>query len=533
MTVLTMARPTRHPKSRALYFRKAIPEALREKAGMREFKRSLGTTDPREARKRHGAFTAEYDALIERLQAPPPPTAEAEPAETVTLSPGDVHALAGDLWRWLLSEYAAYPAPPEAISNVAPGGPWGASNEPWSGQRYSIYRVRSSHGRISASELGIVRKDVQEFLAHRQIALGASDHRAFCEAARDAIDGALSDLQRRCRGDLSESKVLAHYPGPKPDAPRAPPKVKITGLIEAWEKGRENIRQRTRDEFARRLQQFSEFLGHDDALAVTAKDLRGWRDHLRAKGYKAKTINESCVAPVKAIFAAAENEGVLQVNPLAGLRVSLKEDKTKEKPRRPYTDEEAGKLLRAARERTDALRWLTWLMAYTWARINELAQLRKEDVKARTGIPFIGITSSDENGQEIKTSSSRREVPIHKALIKEGFLRWVQKQPSGWLFSDLPAGRYGRREDAASKRYGRWLRKEVGITDRRVVGHSWRHRMEDQFREIEVPDEVADSILGHARSGQRATYGDGPPLRVKAKWLSRLPRGQRRITCPR
>lgn len=85
-------------------------------------------------------------------------------------------------------------------------------------------------------------------------------------------------------------------------------------------------------------------------------------------------------------------------------------------PRRPYTDEEAGKLLRAARDRTDALRWLTWLIAYTGARINELAQLRKEDVKTRTGIPFIGITSSDENGQEIKTSSSRRDVRVDQHL---------------------------------------------------------------------------------------------------------------------
>jgi integrase len=298
--------------------------------------------------------------------------------------------------------------------------------------------------------------------------------------------------------------------------------VKITGLIEAWEKGRENIRQRTRDEWARRLQQFSDFLGHNDALAVTGKDLRGWRDHLRTKGYKAKTINESCVAPVKAIFAAAEAEDVLASNPLAGLKIALKEDKTKEKPRRPYTAKEATALLRAARKRTDALRWLTWLMAYTGARINELAQLRKEDVKAKSGMPFVGITSSDENGQEIKTGSARREVPLHKALIVEGFLKWVAKQPSGWLFSDLPVGRYGKRGDAASKRYGRWQRGEVGITDRKAVAHSWRHRMEDQLREIETPTEVADGILGHAPKGERGTYGDGPPLRVKSKWIGRL-----------
>lgn len=521
MTVLTMARPARHPKSRVLYFRKAIPERYRERAGMREFKRSLGTADPREARKRYAAVAAEYDIFIERLEAPPSPTVEAEPTPTLAVSPGDLHALAGDLWRWLLSKYAAAPAPREAISNVAPNGPWGATDEPWSGQRYQLQRARRA--RVPAAEQGIVTRFTQEFLAHRRINLGASDYRAFCEGARDAIDGALDDLQRRYRGDFTESRVLASYPDAKPAAPLGRPLVKITSLIEPWEKSRENIRQRTRDEFARRLRQFSDFLGHDDAHAVAGKDLRRWRDHLRTKDYKAKTINESCIAPVKAIFAAAEAEDVLKVNPFASLKIALKEDKTKEKPRRPYTDAEAIKLLKAARKRTDALRWLTWLMAYEGARINELAQLRKEDVLEASAIPFLRFTTSDAKGHELKTGASRRDVPIHPALVKEGFLKFVAASKPGWLFRDLPEGRYGRRGDAATKRYSRWVRTEVGITDPRAVAHSWRHRMEDQLREVECPDEVADSILGHARDGQRATYGDGPPLRVKAKWIARMP----------
>lgn len=524
-----MARPTRHPKNRVLYFRKAIPEQLRERAGMREFKRSLGTTDVREAKKRHAAFAAEYDALIERLQAPPSPSAEAEAAPTIAVSPGDLHALAGDLWRWLLDKYAATPAPPEAISSIAPSGPWGATTEPWSGQRYQLQRARRAS--FPAAEQGIVSKFVTEFLFVRRIALGKSDHRAFCEAARDAIDGALGDLQRQCRGDTTPSRVLAGYPEAKPSAPLERPMVMITSLIDAWATGRENIRQRTKEEFSRRLVQFSEFLGHDDAQAVTGKDLRRWRDHLRTKDYKAKTINESCIAPVKAIFAAAEAEDVLKVNPFAGLKIALKEDKTKEKPRRPYTDAEAEKLLRAARKRKDAaMRWLPWLMAYTGARINELAQLRKEDVLKEKQIPFLRFTTSDAKGHEIKTGASRRDVPVHPALVIEGFLKFVQASKPGWLFKDLPPGRYGRRGDAATKRYSRWARTEVGITDKRAVAHSWRHRMEDMLRDVECPEEVADSVLGHSREGQRAAYGDGPSLRVKAKWLGRVSqeaRGQR------
>ena len=488
---------------------------------MREFKRSLNTSDAREGRKRHSAIAAEYDAFIERLEAPPVPSAEAEQVQAIAVTPGDLHALAGDLWRWLLERYAASPAPDEAFSKAAPNGPWGTTAEPWSGQRYQLQQARRA--RVAAAEQGIVAKFVGDFLGEKRIGLGASDRRAFCEAARDAIDGALGDLQRRYRGDLTDSPMLARYPEAQASAPQARPSVKITGLIEAWTKGRENVRQRTREEWERRLRQFSEFLAHDDALAVTGKDLRRWRDHLRTKNYKAKTINESCVAPLKAIFAAAEAEEVLKVNPFASLKISLKEDKTKEKPRRPYTEAEAAKLLKAARKRKDALRWLTWLLAYTGARINELSQLRKEDVLKDGAIPFLRFTTSDAKGHELKTGSSRRDVPIHKALVAEGFLNWVAQAKAGWLFLDLPEGRYGRRGDAASKRYGRWSRLEVGITDTRAVAHSWRHRMEDKLREVECPDEVADSILGHAREGQRATYGDGPPLKVKAKWVGTVP----------
>jgi integrase len=517
-----MARPARHPTSRILYFRKVIPERLRELAGMREFKRTLGTSDAKQAKQRYAAAAAEYDALVERLEAPELiPAITSEPVEFISVAPGDIHILAGELWRWTLEQYAADPAPRDAFSNSAPNGEWGATNEPWSSHRQQLIRSRLLNR--PAFEVGIVKGFVDAFLGHKSVHLAPEDYRTFCNAARGTIDGALSDLQRRYRGDFSESKVLASYPIPRPEAPRGKPKVTITSLIEAWAKGRENERKRTRDEWERRLSQFSEFLEHNDALAVTGKDLRRWRDHLKTTGLKAKTINESCIAPVRAIFAAAEAEDVLPSNPFAGLKIALKEDKTKEKPRRKYTEAEAIKLLTAARKRTDSLRWLTWLMAYTGARINELAQLRNEDVLKEGRINFIRIAPSTDKGHEIKTSASRRDVPLHRAVIAEGFLKFVAKAKDGWLFSDLPPGRYSKRGDAASKRYGRWQRDDVGIKDKRAVAHSWRHRMEDQLREIEVPAEVADSILGHSLKGQRGTYGEGTPLRIKAEWLTKLP----------
>lgn len=210
MTFLCMARPWRHPTTGKLYFRKAIPEHLRKAAGMREFKRSLNTSDAREGRKRHSAIAGEYDALIERLEAPPIPTAEAEQVQTIAVTPGDLHRLAGGLWRWFLERYAASPAPDEAFSKAASSGPWGATSEPWSGQRYQLQQARRA--RVPAAEQGIVAKFVGDFLAERRIGLGSADRSAFSEAARDAIDGALGDLHRRFRGDHTESTTLPRYP---------------------------------------------------------------------------------------------------------------------------------------------------------------------------------------------------------------------------------------------------------------------------------------------------------------------------------
>ena len=114
----------------------AVPSGSSEPTGRRTARGggtlsgSGGRTAPRRPgrqREMAQAAAAEYDAFIERIEAPPAPTIETTPVETVQLAPGDVYALAGELWRWLLAEYAANPGPSEAFSKSAPNGPWGAT----------------------------------------------------------------------------------------------------------------------------------------------------------------------------------------------------------------------------------------------------------------------------------------------------------------------------------------------------------------------------------------------------------------------
>jgi hypothetical protein len=140
---------------------------------------------------------------------------------------------------------------------------------------------------------------------------------------------------------------------------------------------------------------------------------------------------------------------------------------------------------------------------------------------AVSAIPSIRITLGTDKGHEVKTSSSRRDVPLHPALIAEGFLEWVARRPNGPLFCHLPPGRYGKRGDAASRRYGRWQRNEVGITDRKAVAHSRRHRMEDscaRWRRLRKWPIVFLGIPRRENAGLQA-----PPPKVKAKWIAKFP----------
>ena len=76
----------------------------------------------------------------------------------------------------------------------------------------------------------------------------------------------------------------------------------------------------------------------------------------------------------------------------------------------------------------DARFWLPLLGIFHGNRLEELAHLRREDVRVVEGIPYLRIT--DEDGRQPKNEQSRRDVPLHPELIRLGFLDY-------WGFSTM------------------------------------------------------------------------------------------------
>lgn len=154
--------------------------------------------------------------------------------------------------------------------------------------------------------------------------------------------------------------------------------------------------------------------------------------------------------------------------------------------------------------------WLPLLGLLTGARLEELAQLRVDDVGFAEGSGhYLHITDVDAT-QHVKTAESRRRIPLHPALVNAGFMRYVARMAEAGqarLFPDLRPDSKGRWSGNWSKFWGRYAREVIGIKDPRKVYHSFRHLFKDLLRETECRDEVSDVLMGHSDGSMGRRYG--------------------------
>ncbi|MGJ5065249.1 site-specific integrase [Bradyrhizobium oligotrophicum] len=266
------------------------------------------------------------------------------------------------------------------------------------------------------------------------------------------------------------------------------------------------------------MTQLSGFIGHNDTRRVSPDDLVSWKADLLAKGLKAKTIRDSKLAPVRAIFQWAVDNRKLEANPAARINIDLK-SRSSEK-RRGYSDEEAKIILRAARtEKEPHKRWVPWVCAYTGARISEICQLRSEDIMKIDGTWCLAFAAE---AGSLKNVNSERVVPVHSALEDEGFLKFVASVRKGPLFADLAPDRFGSRGGTGTKILSRWIRS-LGVTDKRISpNHSWRHRLKTLGRRHGLAVDILDAMTGHGRKTVADTYGEFPP-EAMLRELSKIP----------
>ena len=156
---------------------------------------------------------------------------------------------------------------------------------------------------------------------------------------------------------------------------------------------REPIREHSRANLERRLREAYEFFGDMRMAEVEPQDIKAFAAHVAGRGRRGATRASTkplaantirlTLAPVKAMFATAFEEGVIRVNPAAGVRVAV--------PRRRLLDDEEGEvkaltekelqavLAAIAARSPDRLMFFRVLVALG-LRISEAIELRWADV---------------------------------------------------------------------------------------------------------------------------------------------------------
>ena len=237
------------------------------------------------------------------------------------------------------------------------------------------------------------------------------------------------------------------------------------------------------------------FLGHSDARRITKRNLLDWRDKLVAEKKSTKTIADKYLASVRAMLRWAHENDHLPTNEAEAVRQEVaKKRRTREAG---YTDAEAIAVLKvstgyqpkstdnpAHRESThivSAKRWVPILCAFTGARVSEMTQLRKEDLRQEGDRWVIRITP---DAGSVKTGDFR-DVPLHQQVIALGFADFVQSARPGPLFhaGKTPA-RFLASARGTSGRISQWLHELELVPEGIQPSHAWRHRFKTQARDI-------------------------------------------------
>lgn len=295
------------------------------------------------------------------------------------------------------------------------------------------------------------------------------------------------------------------------------PKIPMQQVFDEWKLAKQP-RPNTVAEYQRSMDLF---IAQNGKLAVrdyTKDHARKWRDHVAAMPDLAHSTKEKWFGSIRTLFRFADGREYLTADPFAKVILDTP-NRPKVARRQEWEPEDLQKWFSSA-VYTDRLRpkaaageaafWLPVLGLYHGFRLGEMCQLRRADLIKKNGIDCLVIRPSaeDDDGPErtVKTDESQRVVPIHSECIRLGFLEYVKTVKGDQMFPEIVPDTRGRWSGHWSKWFGRFRRK-IGLDQRWVDFHSFRHSWKTAARTARIDEKHHDEISGHEGGSVSRTYG--------------------------
>lgn len=527
------------PQTHVLWFRMAVPQAVRDRVGKATWQCTLGTTDIRQAaalaQDKRNQLMREWGLLGASGMASP----------SVLLNRLAVEIGFDNYLGALDDARRQWPKAPdeyEARLDQVPAARRRYTREILDGDRARWEQIADNN------------------IAKRGIALrkATPEYDAFVEIIAEATIDALDVFERRTTGDLSAA--------PKSQAvikakELAKPGETLLDLFERWSAERlakGEKRADTVNQDRKIIEQFAKYVGRDRAVnSISPHEVFDYRGLLRDLPPKWTSNKQLVRLGMKDAAARARELGLPQtafttvnkhlstISPLykwlagqpawVGLQNpcdGLFHDKVKGKnPRPPFTTPVLNTILRSPlftgfladdaehkrgnRQADDWRKWIPLVCMFTGARIGEIAQLRIGDVRQQHGVWFVYIAHDRDAGLSTKSGVSRAAA-VHSQLEALGFIQFVdrQRQRSGGddrsqLFPELKSNNRGQ-IGAEPSRWWRDYLSAIGVKQGRdgIGAHSFRHELSDRLREeaLLLDSEIA-VCLGHSVKSTTGGYG--------------------------
>ncbi|WP_024509686.1 site-specific integrase [Bradyrhizobium sp. ARR65] len=399
---------------------------------------------------------------------------------------------------------------------------------------------------LARGDITVIREQLDELLYAFQCNLDrkSPSYRKLGMAVLTAHVRGLKDIERRNAGEPIETPQLTYTPSGIPAAHEG---GTLRDALDGWKKERARPED-TVHEYTRAVEMFIQLHGNlpvanikrshartfREALQLVPRTRKGallkaglpelsqWgREHPDTPKVSAGTVNKQLGA-VQAIAGWGQRNGLVPdevpwSDPFKDMR--LEEERS---TRGPFDARGLQAIFDAPLftqqeipegGKGPAAVWLPLLALFAGGRQSEFAGLRASDVREDpdTGTPLLWIVPDKKAGRRVKTETSERVVPVHSQLIALGFLEYAasrrREDEKAWLFPAIAPDQGRGAIKAWSKWWGYYLREHIGIKDRDMVFHSFRHGFTDRARAAKVEAEVRKALMGHADPSVSGEYG--------------------------
>ncbi|WP_448203986.1 DUF6538 domain-containing protein [Azospirillum sp. sgz302134] len=551
----------------AYHFRCRVPADLVNRFGRLELARTLGTSDPTEAR-HYGAVAAELVyALFTAVR------------DDESMTRDDIAALVRQFYEAELREYRTV----EELARFSPR----AARQKAHLDAQRPHLTRALAGDIAEGKTLLVQAIADDLIECNSlnIAKNTSQYAHLCAGLARAYLAALTEIDRASSGINLSPELLLPQSAPAQTVAAAPPapagtlspdrlvstsserapesRMALSELLENLLR-RRALEGRSASDYQVAVRMFEEFAGPRPIGEVTKRDFLEFRKLLEEtptnakQRFQGKTLPEAAalnrrrtqpfptlesktinkwLSPLRVLFAMAAEELWIDDNPAADIRArTTKADRRRDK-RHPFSAEQLAHIFQAplfvgcesdtqtkkpgTHKVKDHRFWVPLVALFTGARPTELAQLLVTDLIQRDGIWMLNITTSADEGDDkssvapkkhLKSENAVRLIPVHPQLEHIGFLRYVQAQKNkGYqrIFHSWKPSSSGEYISTFPRFFNRTFLPSLGVKSKKTSFYSFRHTFKDAQRRAGMHPGIADALFGHADQTTAGIYGSG------------------------